>query len=199
MDGRTSALAAASLCTLAIYEACAWLLDPLGVHADLNDGAAMSLGAKAAAATFNALPMLAIAAAVVTQTRWGIAAGFAFLSLFFSMQASGRSGGEAQILCKEGGYGQERQGKEETRGREKKREEVLQPLASAFVRTAPVDPSPALHPPFCVLEPQHLTGRPATAVQPLGSSRGPCLVFCLTPFLCCSSSALPPASGAPIR
>ena len=54
---------------------------PIGVDEEVESqqaaagGAAMSLGAKAAAATFNALPMLAIAAAVVTQTRWGIAAG----------------------------------------------------------------------------------------------------------------------------
>jgi hypothetical protein len=86
-------VAALALLALGLFEAVAWVFDPLGVHTALNDGAVMSMQSRLSSAAFNALPLWIVAVAVQSKIRLGIAAGFPFLTFFFSMQVGGREKG----------------------------------------------------------------------------------------------------------
>lgn len=86
MASAAAVLAANLLVVLALFEAAAWLADPLGVHTALNEHVPLPSHMRYQAAFFNALPSLAIAVGVMQESVMATAAGVPYLALFTAMQ-----------------------------------------------------------------------------------------------------------------
>lgn len=84
-------LAIALLLTLSVYQAAAYWWDPLGVHAALNSGAALSPKQRLGAIAAHSAPFAFFALALAARWPVVMAAAVPYLALFcFSQVGSGK-------------------------------------------------------------------------------------------------------------